>query len=105
MYSAGYGSSGKTDSFPRAKISKRQTGAKVSTSHIDECYEKAIAAGALGGKLLGAGGGGFFIFYVPKDRQQAVTETLKDLLQIPFEFSDTGSEIIYESEETGYITY
>lgn len=84
---------------------KRQTGDKVSTSHIDDCYEKAMKAGALGGKLLGAGGGGFFVFYVPEDRQQAVAETLKDLLQIPFEFSDTGSEIIYESEEIAYVTY
>lgn len=84
---------------------KRKTGSKVSTSFIDECYEKAIAAGALGGKLLGAGGGGFFIFYVPKDRQEAVAQSQKELLEIPFEFSDTGSQIIYESEETGYINY
>ena len=58
-----------------------------------------------GGKLLGAGGGGFFIFYVPKDRQEAVEQSLKDLLEIPFEFSDTGSEIIYESKEKGYCIY
>ena len=51
---------------------KKQTGSKISTGSIDELYQKAMEAGALGGKLLGAGGGGFLLFYVQEERQEAV---------------------------------
>lgn len=78
---------------------KRQTGRAVSTNRIDEIYTKGIAAGALGGKLLGAGGGGFLIFYVPPDRQKAVKKALQDLLYIPFKFENDGTRIIYYSPE------
>lgn len=84
---------------------KRQTGANVSTGKIDEYYEKAMKAGALGGKLLGAGGGGFLVFYVPEDAREKVAAEMKDLLYIPVSFTDTGSEIIYESKETDYVQY
>ena len=65
---------------------KRQTGSAVSTNGIDELYLKGIASGALGGKLLGAGGGGFFIFYVRPEHQDAVRWAMRDLLYIPFKF-------------------
>ena len=84
---------------------KRQTGANVSTSKIDDYYAKGINAGAIGGKLLGAGGGGFLTFYVPEDARESVEAAMKDLLYIPVSFTDTGSEIIYESKETEYVQY
>ena len=79
---------------------KKQTGKAVSTDKIDELYKKGMEAGALGGKLLGAGGGGFLIFYVQKDKQQKVREALKDLMYIPFKFENEGSTIIHYTPET-----
>lgn len=78
---------------------KRKTGKSVSTDIIDEIYKKALSAGALGGKLLGAGGGGFFIFYVEKDKQEQVKKALNDLLYVPFHFENGGSRIIYYAAE------
>ena len=78
---------------------KRSTGDKVSTGDIDQIYQKAMKAGALGGKLLGAGGGGFVVFYVPKEKQEAVKKALNKLLYVPFSFENTGSEVIYYSPE------
>lgn len=78
---------------------KRQTGSSVSTNSIDTFYEKGIQAGALGGKLLGAGGGGFLVFYVTEDKQEAVKEAMKDLMYIPFEFEDGGTRVIHYSPE------
>ena len=66
---------------------------------IDELYEKGMAAGALGGKLLGAGGGGFLVFYVQPEKQDAVKEAMKDLLYIPFKFEDGGTRVIHYSPE------
>lgn len=74
---------------------KRSTGAKVSSSFIDELYQKAINAGAIGGKLLGAGGGGFLIFYVDKDKQKKVKKALENLTYVPFKFEDEGSVVIH----------
>lgn len=78
---------------------KRLLGSKVSTEKIDEIYSEAISAGALGGKLLGAGGGGFLLFYVPQDRQKAVKERLNRLLYIPFGFENIGAETLYYRPE------
>ncbi len=78
---------------------KRQTGSKVSTGTIDMMYQKAVNAGALGGKLLGAGGGGFLVFYVEKDKRQNVRKELEGLLEIPFKFENMGTEIIYYAPE------
>lgn len=78
---------------------KRQTGSGVSTEGIDELYGKGIKAGAIGGKLLGAGGGGFLIFYVPEERQQALKKVMKDLLYIPFEFETSGTQIVHYTPE------
>ena len=74
---------------------KRSTGSKISTGMIDQIYERAMNAGALGGKLLGAGGGGFMLFYVPDEKQEAVKEELKDLLLVPFRFEEEGTSVIY----------
>lgn len=79
---------------------KRQTGNSVSNNNIDQLYEKGIQAGALGGKLLGAGGGGFLVFYVQPEKQEFVKEAMKDLLYIPFEFEDGGTQVIYYSPES-----
>lgn len=65
----------------------------ISSGFIDDAYEKALAAGALGGKLLGAGGGGFFVFYVPNDRREAVKQALKPLNFIDFALDTKGSSI------------
>lgn len=78
---------------------KRQTGKSVSMDNIDILYEKGMNAGALGGKLLGAGGGGFFIFYVQPEKQNAVKEAMKDLLYIPFEFETNGTTVIHYTPE------
>lgn len=78
---------------------KRSTGSAVTTSCIDVLYDKGIKAGALGGKLLGAGGGGFLVFYVPKEKQPSVREAMKGLLYIPFEFENGGTRVIYFAPE------
>lgn len=78
---------------------KKGTGSAISTGSIDELYEKGMAAGALGGKLLGAGGGGFLVFYVQPEKQEAVKEAMKDLMYIPFKFEDGGTRVIHYSPE------
>lgn len=78
---------------------KRQTGAKISTDSIDGLYARAIEAGALGGKLLGAGGGGFLVFYVQPEYQAAVKEAMSGLLYVPFEFENGGTRIIHYTPE------
>lgn len=78
---------------------KRQTGNKISTGSIDELYDKAIKAGALGGKLLGAGGGGFLLFYVQPEKRRAVMDAMHDLLYVPFQFENAGTRVIYYSAE------
>ena len=78
---------------------KKGTGGAVSTGSIDELYEKGMSAGALGGKLLGAGGGGFLVFYVQPEKQTAVREAMKDLLHIPFKFENGGTRVIHYSPE------
>ena len=79
---------------------KRQTGNAVSTSDIDLLYEKGMKAGALGGKLLGAGGGGFFVFYVEPDKQDNVKNAMDNLLHIPFQFEDGGTQVIHYTPES-----
>ncbi len=78
---------------------KRQTGSKISTDSIDMLYERGIKAGALGGKLLGAGGGGFMLFYVPLEKKENVINELKDLMYVPFEFEDDGTRVIHYTPE------
>jgi len=79
---------------------KRSLTQKISNADIDQIYEAGLSAGALGGKLLGAGGGGFMLFYVPPEKRQAVRERLKNLLCVPINFSSRGSHVVvYEPEE------
>lgn len=78
---------------------KRQTGSAVSTDSIDGLYEKGIEAGALGGKLLGAGGGGFLVFYVQPEKQDSVRWAMRDLMYIPFEFENGGTRVIHYTPE------
>ena len=79
---------------------KRQTGNSISTSNIDALYQKGVEAGALGGKLLGAGGGGFLLFYVQPEKQDAVKLAMRDLLYIPFKFEDGGTQVIHYTPES-----
>ena len=79
---------------------KRQTGSVISTDEIDALYAKGVAAGALGGKLLGAGGGGFLVFYVQPEHRASVMEAMENLLYVPFEFENNGTRIIYYSPES-----
>lgn len=79
---------------------KRQTGDKISTDSIDMLYERGLKAGALGGKLLGAGGGGFLLFYVEPDKQQSVLKAMDNLMYVPFEFENGGTRVIHYSPET-----
>ena len=78
---------------------KRQTGSTISTQAIDVLYDRAIESGALGGKLLGAGGGGFLLFYVRPDRQDNVRKALSDLMEVPFKFERSGTRVIYYTPE------
>ena len=79
---------------------KRGISSGISTSSIDEQYDCAIKAGALGGKLLGAGGGGFLLFYVPLDKHAAVKSALKNQLYVPFQFESEGTKIIFYNPES-----
>ena len=79
---------------------KRSLTQKISNANIDEIYQAGLGAGALGGKLLGAGGGGFMLFFVPPERREALRMRLKKLLCVPFTFSNRGSHVVvYEPEE------
>lgn len=74
---------------------KRGTGNKVSNCSIDTLYERGIRAGALGGKLLGAGGGGFLLFFAEPEKKQTVIDALDDLMHVPFRFENEGTSIVY----------
>ena len=79
---------------------KRGTGAKVSNGSIDELYDIALNAGALGGKLLGAGGGGFLLFYCEKEKQPALIKALAQLMVVPFNFENEGAQVLYYNPQT-----
>jgi D-glycero-alpha-D-manno-heptose-7-phosphate kinase len=78
---------------------KRSLAPVVSTSKIDSIYETGIKAGAIGGKLLGAGGGGFMMLFAPPERHKKIKEKLKKFLHVPFKIEYLGSQIIYYSPE------
>jgi len=81
---------------------KRSLSGAVSNTQVDDIYAEAKRGGARGGKLLGAGGGGFVLFYVPPGCQQQVKERLRDLLWVPFRFDTSGSQIIFYSPQQDY---
>lgn len=78
---------------------KRSLTNKISNSTIDEIYQTGMASGAIGGKLLGAGGGGFMIFYAPKSRHDRIMKALSAKQFVPFRFENTGSKIVYYSHD------
>ena len=71
-----------------------------TTNSIDALYEKGINAGALGGKLLGAGGGGFLVFYVQPEKRESVMKAMSELLYVPFKFENGGTRVIHYSPES-----
>ena len=81
---------------------KRSLSSKISTSVVDQVYDAALSAGAIGGKLIGAGGGGFVLLFVPPERQPRVMERLRDLVQVPFRFEFSGSRIIFFDPEEDF---
>jgi D-glycero-alpha-D-manno-heptose-7-phosphate kinase len=78
-------------------LHKRRLARQVSTPEIDSMYEAAMQAGAIGGKILGAGGGGFLLLFVPPAQQHQVRERLKHLIHVPFRFENTGSRVVLYS--------
>ena len=80
-------------------LEKKNLSSSITNYKIDEIYDLAINKGALGGKLLGAGGGGFFLFYVPYKKQKKFINYFKKLIHIPFKFSHEGSKIMFKSKE------
>ncbi len=81
---------------------KRTLSPQVSNSTIDEIYKKSLSSGAIGGKLIGAGGGGFLLLFVPPRSQKKVRESLKKLIYVPFKFESQGSQIIFFDRQEDY---
>jgi len=81
---------------------KRGLSKKISSPHIDEIYNTALSAGAIGGKLLGAGGGGFILLFAPLHKHKMIKEKLKKLLFVPFKFENLGSQIIFYQPDGQY---
>lgn len=80
-------------------LMKRSLSNGISNPYVDELYDKGIAAGALGGKLLGAGGAGFILFYCPEERQEDFLKRIPNINIMPFSFDNDGSKIIYIGEK------
>ena len=83
-----------------AWLMKRQLTSKISTGSIDRMYERAHKAGALGGKISGAGGGGFLMLYVPREKQNQVRDAMSEYRELPFMFDSDGSKIIFNVRRT-----
>lgn len=77
---------------------KKELASGISNSYIDHYYDKAISAGATGGKLLGAGGGGFLLFYCEKEKAGALKKAMADLEQFPFKMEEGGSVLIFKDQ-------
>jgi len=96
------GSGGDLDDFGRmlheSWLIKKSLSSQVSSNQIDAIYDTALKNGAVGGKLLGAGGGGFLLFYVKPEQKEALKHKLACLLDVPFRFDTLGSQIIYYRE-------
>ena len=78
-------------------LEKKSLSSFITNTFIEDTYDEAINQGALGGKLLGAGGGGFFLFYVPSSKQKKFIKHFKKLINVPFQFSSQGSEIMFKN--------
>lgn len=96
-------SEGKTDDFGRLLGHtwnlKKSLSDRISNSETDEFYKSAKENGALGGKILGAGGGGFMLLYVPAEKQEGLKKSVTGLKYVPFEFENSGTKIIYNDGE------
>jgi D-glycero-alpha-D-manno-heptose-7-phosphate kinase len=90
------------DLLHEAWLTKRGLSSEVTNPRIDEIYECALSGGALGGKLLGAGGGGFMLLFAPPETQKRIREKLSNLICVPFEFEFSGSQIIFFDPEADY---
>jgi D-glycero-alpha-D-manno-heptose-7-phosphate kinase len=84
-------------------LAKRSLSDRVSSSELDEIYQTAQGAGATGGKLIGAGGGGFLLLFAPPERHEALKQKLDGLIHVPFRFEFSGSQIIFYDPETEYV--
>lgn len=84
---------------------KQSLATTITNAHVDGMYEAACSAGALGGKLLGAGGGGFMLLFVPPECQPAVREHLARFVHVPFRFEFVGSQIVFADQEEDYSFY
>ena len=91
---------GNIDDFGRllhsAWLTKKKLSSSISNDSIDSLYESALKKGALGGKILGAGGGGFFLFYVRDEVKKNFINKNNKMINIPFSFSKSGSEILFK---------
>ncbi len=85
-----------------AWLAKRGLSSCVSNSEVDQAYEAARASGAIGGKITGAGGGGFMLLFVPPEHHKAVREALSKLIHVPFSFDFNGSQIVYFQHEEDF---
>ncbi len=83
-------------------LAKRALSDKVSNARVDGLFAEARKAGAIGGKLLGAGGGGFILLFVPPEKQARVRKALSRLIEVPFEFEFSGSQIIFFDMEEDF---
>jgi len=81
---------------------KRSLSCKITTDIVDQIYDTALKAGAVGGKLLGAGGGGFILFFVPPARQQSILKALTPLIHVPVKFETLGSQVIFYSPHDSF---
>lgn len=81
---------------------KKSLASKISNPSIDEIYSQGLSAGALGGKILGAGGGGFILFFIDPSLKTKLRSRLKKILHIPFDFESYGSQIIYQQSKEHY---
>ncbi|MCI7220472.1 MAG: kinase [Bacilli bacterium] len=79
---------------------KRKTSENITTDLIDNIYNQGLKEGALGGKLLGAGGGGFMLFYVQPEKQEHFSKAMSNYMRVPFHFENSGTSVIYYSPET-----
>jgi len=79
---------------------KKTLGDKITDGTIDAIYQEGLKAGAIGGKLLGAGGGGFLLFYCPPEKKESLRNALRDYLYIPFKFEEKGTTVIHYSPES-----
>ena len=90
------------DLLHEAWVAKKGLSNLISNSEVDQAYDAARSAGAIGGKLIGAGGGGFLLLYVPPERQARVRSALPGLIHVPFQFEFEGSKTVFYDPEQDY---